>query len=43
MKLTYLLNFDEKEVKNITRKLQTISVSGTVKIVKTVWDSQCKI
>ena len=29
------LNFDEKEVINITRKLQTISVSGTVKIMKT--------
>ena len=29
------LNFNEKEVKNITRKLQTISVSGTVKIMKT--------
>ena len=28
------LNFDEKVVKNITRKLQTISVSGTVKIMK---------
>ena len=26
---------DEKEVKIITRKLQTISVSGTVKIMKT--------
>ena len=29
------LNFNEKEVKSITRKLQTISVSGTVKIMKT--------
>ena len=29
------LNFNEKEIKTITRKLQTISVSGTVKIVKT--------
>lgn len=29
------LNFNEKEVKAMTRKLQTISVSGTVKIVKT--------
>ena len=28
------LNFNEKEIANITRKLQTISVSGTVKIVK---------
>ena len=27
------LNFDEKEVKSITRKLQTISVSRTVKIM----------
>ena len=29
------LNFKEKEIKAITSKLQTISVSGTVKIVKT--------
>ena len=29
------LNFDEKEAQNIDRKLQTISVSGTIKIVKT--------
>ena len=29
------LNFNEKEVKSITRQLQTISVSGTVKIMKT--------
>ena len=29
------LNLDETEVKTITRKLQTISFSGTVKIVKT--------
>ena len=29
------LNFNENEVKSITRKLQTISVSGTVKIMKT--------
>ena len=29
------LNFNEKEIKTITRELQTISVSGTVKIVKT--------
>ena len=29
------LNFDEKEVENITRKVQTISASGTVKIMKT--------
>ena len=28
------LNFDEKEVQNITRKLHTISVSETVKIMK---------
>ena len=28
------LNFKEKEIKTITSKLQTISVSGTVKIVK---------
>ena len=30
------LSFYEKEVENITRKVQTISVSGTVKIMKTV-------
>ena len=29
------LNFNEKETKTITRKLQTISISGTVKITKT--------
>ena len=29
------LNFDKKETKNLIRKLQTITVSGTVKIVKT--------
>ena len=29
------LNFNEKEVKNIARKVQTISVSGSVKIMKT--------
>ena len=29
------LNFNEKEVKSITRKLQIISVSGTVKIMTT--------
>ena len=29
------LNFNENEVKSITRKLQTISVSGTVQIMKT--------
>ena len=29
------LNFDENEAHNITRKLQTISVSGSVKIMKT--------
>ena len=28
------LNFDEKEVQNITRKLHTTSVSGTLKIMK---------
>ena len=28
------LSFNEEEIVNITRKLQTISVSGTVKIVK---------
>ena len=30
------LNFNEKEVKSISRKLQTITVSGTVKIMKTL-------
>ena len=29
------LNFNKKVINTITRKLQTISVSGTVKIVKT--------
>ena len=29
------LNFNENEVKSITRKLQTISASATVKIMKT--------
>ena len=29
------LNFDKKETKCLIRKLQTITVSGTVKIVKT--------
>ena len=29
------LIFNEKEIVNITRKLQTISLSGTAKIVKT--------
>ena len=29
------LNFDKKETKNLIRKLQTVTVSGTVKIVKT--------
>ena len=29
------LNFNDSEIKAISRKLQTISVSGTVKIVKT--------
>ena len=29
------VNFDEKEVQDIKRKLQTISISGTVKIMNT--------
>ena len=29
------LNFNEKEVKSTTRKLQTISASGTVTVMKT--------
>ena len=29
------LNFDKKETESVIKKLQTISVSGTVKIVKT--------
>ena len=29
------LNFNDNEIKAISRKLETISVSGTVKIVKT--------
>ena len=29
------LNFDKKERKNFIRKLHTITVSGTVKLVKT--------
>ena len=30
------LNFDKKETKSLIRKLQTITVSGTVKIVETI-------
>ena len=29
------LNFNKKETKSLIRKLQTIAISGTVKIVKT--------
>ena len=30
------LNFYKKETKSLTRKLQTVTVSGTVKIVETI-------
>ena len=30
------LNFDEKETNSLIRKLQTITVSDTIKIVKTI-------
>ena len=36
------LNFNEKELQSIRRKLRTISVSRTVKIMKTLWNSKSR-